>query len=279
VKGYIGIRQDFGRYSGSLDPGCNFYCCFYADVSSINMRVRMMEHETATKTLDNVTIDVKTAILYKVIPEKVQDAFYKLQNIESQMASYVEDVVRSQLPLKELDHAYACKGTMASAIHKSLSKNMEQFGIMIDKILVTDLRPDRNVVDAMNAINMQKRNRAAAEQKAEAEKILVVKNAEAEMEAKRLSGVGMAKMRTAITNGFKESIDGMKKDTNMTSHDVIEMMLVCQYLDTLKDFSVKGRGSVMIPNNGGGVENDVRMGFVTAGMVKTEPTPHPPPPR
>merc|ERR1712230_75522 len=105
------------------------------------------------------------------------------------------------------------------------------------KVLIVDLQPDANVMRAMNEIETQKRQRAAAQEKAEAEKILRVKEAEADMESKHLSGVGVAKMRMAITNGCKESIETMTEMTELKPHDVVHMMLVTQYLDTLKDFA------------------------------------------
>ena len=70
--------------------------------------------------------------------------------------------------------------------------------------------------------------------KAEAEKILAVKAGEADAETKYLSGVGVARMRTAITDGFRESITGMSDSCGLKASEVVNMMLVTQYLDVLK---------------------------------------------
>ena len=62
---------------------------------------------------------------------------------------------------------------------------------------------DLQVVEAMNQINAERRLRLAAEEKAEGNKILVIKAAEADAESKYLSGVGLAKRRSAIIAGLK----------------------------------------------------------------------------
>lgn len=54
---------------------------------------------------------------------------------------------------------------------------MEKYGYQILQSLVTDLEPDGRVRQAMNEINASKRLKEAAWEKAEADKILVVKSA------------------------------------------------------------------------------------------------------
>ncbi len=83
-------------------------------------------------------------------------------------------------------------------------------GLRIVSALVTEMAVDSSVLRAMNEINASRRLREAAAERAEAEKILRVKAAEAEAEAKELSGKGTARMRQAITEGFKGSIQSMR---------------------------------------------------------------------
>jgi hypothetical protein len=109
---------------------------------------------------------------------------------------------------------------------------MQPYGYNIVNVLITDLEPERSVVDAMNAINAARRNREASVEKAEADKVLAIKAAEADAEAKYLSGAGIAKMRTAITQGFKNSIDDMS-ECGMNVKDTVHLMLVTQYVALL----------------------------------------------
>lgn len=103
------------------------------------------------------------------------------------------------------------------------------------EVLITDIKPEASILAAMNKINAQRRRRAAALEKGEAEKFLKIKASEAEAEAKRLAGVGMAGMRTAMAYGYLDSIQFMT-NSGMTEAEALQMMLMTQYLDTLKDW-------------------------------------------
>jgi hypothetical protein len=86
-----------------------------------------------------------------------------------------------------------------SALCTQLTVSMETFGLAIIQTLLTDISPDGKVKAAMNEINAATRLRSAATQKAEADKIRIVKAAEADAEAKFLSGQGIARQRQVCT--------------------------------------------------------------------------------
>lgn len=78
------------------------------------------------------------------------------------------------------------------------------------------------------------RLRMAATEKAEAEKILQIKRAEGEAESKYLSGVGIARQRQAIVDGLRDSVIGFSVNVpGTTAKDVMDMVLVTQYFDTI----------------------------------------------
>src|SRR5690554_2212574 len=113
---------------------------------------------------------------------------------------------------------------------------MKSYGYFIHQALIIDLAPDSKVKASMNEINASQRLREAAREKAEAEKILQVKAAEAEAEAKYLSGVGVARQRKAIVDGLRESITEFSgQATGTTPKDVMDLLLLTQYFDMLRD--------------------------------------------
>ena len=102
-------------------------------------------------------------------------------------------------------------------------------------MLVTDIIPDAKVKSAMNDINAAQREQVAANARGEAEKILVVKKAEAEAESKALQGQGIANQRRAIIEGLRGSIEEFQKAVGGASaQEVMQLVLVTQYFDTLK---------------------------------------------
>merc|ERR1711939_951674 len=186
------------------------------------------------------------------------------------------DVVRSEVPLRTLDEAYASKEEVATAVRSALQHEMKRYGYEIVNALVTDLQPDANVLKAMNQIEAQRRMRMAAQEKAEAEKILVVKAAEADAEAKELSGQGVARQRKAIVDGLKESVVQFNEGVIGTSPaDVMQLMMVTQYLDMLKDVGLQSKSTVFIPHAPGAVadvQQQMRQGFLEANAVSMAQT-------
>jgi regulator of protease activity HflC (stomatin/prohibitin superfamily) len=253
------VVERFGKFNKIASAGLGFKIPVIDRISGrISLRVRQLDVRVETKTKDNVFVFVVVSVQYFVIPDKIQDAFYKLQNTEAQITSYVYDVVRARVPSIILDDVFETKDDIAQAVKLELEQIMDDFGYGIVKTLVTDIDPDANVKLSMNKINAAQRMRVAAVEEAEADKIRVVKAAEAEAESKALSGKGIADQRTAIVNGLKESVTDFQSDVQGTSpHDVMNLVLMTQYFDTLKDVGLASNSNtIMIPHSPSGM-NDI----------------------
>lgn len=267
----MGIVESLGKFSRTLKPG--FSClvpCIENHVGSVSTRVQQLDVGCETKTKDNVFVQMVVSVQYTPLgsEQSFYDAFYKLTAPEAQMRSYVEDIVRSSVPKLILDDVFLVKEEIASDVKNSLSESMSSFGYEIVETLVTDVRPDRKVREAMNDINAQRRLRVAAQDKAEAEKLLIVKAAEADAESKYLAGLGVARQRAAIVNGLRESVVSFSHEVEgTTSAQVMDMMVLTQYFDMLRDVGTKGSTTMVMAQNPGAmadVARELRGGFLTA---------------
>merc|ERR1712176_1695561 len=212
-------------------------------------RVEQNDVFVETKTKDNVFVLVKVSVQQQVIPEQAESAIYKLANVSAQIDSYVSDVIRSSVPKMNLDEAFEEKDKISSAVNDALTKSMHEYGFQIIKALVTELKPSQDVMNSMNEINKQKRLRDAAMMASEAEKIRVVKKAEADCEAARLQGEGIAKQREAIVDGLKRSVTSGTSE-QLSTDKVAELLLITQYFETLKEIGANSKASsVFIPHN------------------------------
>jgi regulator of protease activity HflC (stomatin/prohibitin superfamily) len=120
-------------------------------------------------------------------------------------------------------------------VKQELDADMATFGFEIVNVLVTDIVPDAKVKSAMNDINAAQREQVAANARGEAEKILVVKKAEAEAESKALQGQGIANQRKAIIEGLRGSIEQFRSAVaDVTTSEVMQLVMVTQYFDTIK---------------------------------------------
>jgi len=233
----VGVIEKWGKYSRLVQPGLNVVMCPMEQmVGRLSFRVQQLDVRVETKTLDNVFLTAVVSVQYQILKEKVYDAFYALTNPAQQITAHVYDVMRSQLPTLELDAVFEAKEELALAVKSALSETMSAFGYQILQTLITDLDPDQRVKNAMNEINSSKRLKYAVAERAEGDKILQVKSAEAEAEAKYLSGVGVAKQRKAIVDGLKSSIvdfsDGVK---GSSTKEVMDLLLLTQYFDMVRD--------------------------------------------
>src|SRR6204780_4523562 len=232
----VAVITRFGRFLRVANAGLNWKMPFIDSVAGmISLRVNQISLTMETKTKDNVFVTIPISVQNRVRPEKVYDAFYKWPKPIEQIQSYVEQVILGHVPGMTLDEVFASQSSIAAAVKKELDVDMSAFGYEIVNVLVTDIVPDAKVKSAMNDINAAQREQVAATARGEADKILVVKKAEAEAESKALQGQGMANQRKAIVEGLQASIEQFQKAVERaTSKDVMQLVLVTQYFDTLK---------------------------------------------
>jgi regulator of protease activity HflC (stomatin/prohibitin superfamily) len=267
------VVQNFGKFARVALPGLNFKLPFVETVAGrINLRVQQLDVKVETKTEDNVFVHVIVAVQYHVLQEKVYEAFYKLSDAGTQITAFVFDVVRARVPRIKLDDVFEKKDEIADAVKNELAHVMEDFGYSIVKALVTDIEPDHKVKEAMNEINAAQRLRVAAMEKGEAERILRVKSAEAEAQSKALQGKGIADQRKAIVEGLRESVDTFQRGVpGATAQDVMNLVLMTQYFDTLKELGTGGRSStILIPHSPGALTDlteQIRTAMITADQV------------
>ncbi len=248
----VAIIERFGKFLRVAHPGLRFKLPFIDIVSGrVNLRLTQLDVSVETKTKDDVFVHILTSVQYRVLPDKIYESFYTLDNVEGQIEAFIFDVVRARVPNIKLDDVFSKKDEIADTVREELKEVMNEFGYDIIKALVTDINPDAKVKAAMNEINESQRLRVAAMERGEAEKILKVKQAEGEAESKILQGKGMAGQRKAIIDGLKDSISEFHGAIQNTDpKDVMTLILMAQYFDTLKELGHNGKSNtILIPHS------------------------------
>lgn len=244
--------ERLGKYNRIATSGFNLIIPFIErNAGVVNLRVQQLDVDVETKTLDDVFVGLKISVQFQVKSERVRQAFYSLDDPRLQISSYVFDDVRSEVPKLDLDDVFAKKEDIAMAVAENLRAAMEEYGFRIVKTLITDIDPDDRVKVAMNNINAAKRNKYAALEEAEGEKIRIVKKAEAHAESTRLSGQGIAQQRLEIVRGFKESVEDFQRSLKDVTHEeVMQFVLLTQYFDTLNNVGSNSKNtSILIPHS------------------------------
>jgi regulator of protease activity HflC (stomatin/prohibitin superfamily) len=280
---HAGIVQRLGKFSRIAAPGLNFKIPLLDNVvRRLSLQVEQLDVEVETKTKDNVFVKIPISVQYKVDPEKVYDAFYKLSDPIKQIESFVYNVILGHVPKMTLDETFEQQAQIAIDVKNSLDESMHEFGYNIVKALITDIVPDDKVKAAMNDINAAAREREATVSRAETEKLLLVKKAEAEAESKRLQGEGIANQRKAIVAGLRESVQSFSASVEGASpKDAMAMVLLTQYFDMMKEVAGSNRSNtVMMPHTPNALadlfaqfRNAIISGNTATGAASGEPPP------
>jgi regulator of protease activity HflC (stomatin/prohibitin superfamily) len=271
----LAVIERLGRFARIAEPGLRYHIPFVEGVRGrVSLRVLQMDVHVETKTRDNVFVNLVTSVQYRVLDSKVFEAFYMLESPKDQIQSFVFDAVRAQVPNMPLDDVFAKKDDIANVVKADLIEQMNMFGFEIIKVLVTDIQPDSNVKHAMNEINTAQRLRIAAQEKGEAEKVIRVKQAEAEAEASVLHGKGLAGQRHAIIEGLRSSVEDMMGTVKgVTPESVMEIVMLTQYLDMLKELGASSQSSVIFvpntPQHVGDLGSQIRETLFASDMIKT----------
>jgi len=252
----VGLIESCGRFTGAARPGCHCLVPCRDQIAGV-VSLRLQEHQCTieSKTKDNVFVNVRLTLQYQILPEKVESAFYTLSNPIYQIEAYIFNSIRGKIPLYNLDDLFSERSTIAKQLKEEVDQQMDQYGYEIMSALITEIEPARAVRDAMNAIQMNQRLKSAALDEAEGKKLRVIKAAEADSEAKRLSGVGLAEQRKAIVAGLQQSIEQFQEGVqDLSSDDVMSLLLLNQYFDTLKEVAATSTGSTLFLNHAGGLD-------------------------
>ena len=228
------ILERFGRFHSIRHSGLQIKIPLIDQISGrLSLKIQQLYVIIETKTLDDVFVRLKVSVQYKVIREKVYEAYYKLDYPHDQITSYVFDVVRAEVPKMKLDDVFVKKDDIAIAVKAELNDAMSDYGYDIIKTLVTDIDPDAQVKSAMNRINASEREKIAAQYEGDAQRIMIVEKAKAEAESKRLQGQGIADQRREIARGLEESVEVLNK-VGINSQEASALIVVTQHYDTLQ---------------------------------------------
>jgi len=274
----VAIVQRLGKFARIAGPGLNWKTPYLETVvQRMSMKVQQFEVQVETKTQDNVFVQIPVSIQYKVIPEGVESAFYKLSDPVKQIESMVYNVVLGHVPKMKLDDTFLNQADIASDLRDNLDASMKEYGYSIVKVLISDIVPDQKVKAAMNDINAAQREREATVSRAETNKLLLVKQAEAEAESKRLQGEGIANQRKAIIAGLKDSVEDFAKTVpGSTPQDVMQLVLMTQYFDTLKEVAANDHTNTILiphtPNTLTDIFSQIRNAIIAGSELTKHPT-------
>ena len=268
------VVERFGKFVYVRQSGLQIKIPIIDNVAGrLSLRIQQLDVVVETKTKDDVFVKLKVSVQFKVIKDKVYDAFYKLDNPADQITSFIFDVVRAEVPKLILDDVFIKKDDVAIAVKSEIQEAMTEYGFQIIKTLVTDIDPDAQVKESMNRINASEREKVAAQFEGEAQKILIVEKAKAEAESKRLQGQGIADQRREIARGLEDSVKVLN-GVDINSQEASALIVVTQHYDTLQSVGAEANSNlILMPNSpqaGSEMLNNMVASFTASNQIGEE---------
>lgn len=287
-QGYIGVITMFGKYQRIVRPGLNIKIPILEQLyKRISIQNRSVELEFQAVTQDQANVYFKSMLLYAVqnadeeTIKKVAFKFIADRDLMQALVRTIEGNIRSFVATKKQAEVLALRKEIVEYVKVEIDYTLEQWGYHLMDLQINDITFDKAIMDSMSKVVASNNLKAAAENEgqallitktkgAEAEGNAIKIAAEAEREAARLRGQGVALFRQEVARGMTEAAEQMKQanlDTNV--------ILFSMWTEAIKNFAEYGRGNVIfLDGSSEGMEKTMKQ--IQALMVKPAGTEHKP---
>lgn len=243
--------ETLGKFSRVIFPGPNLVVPIIENIGRrVNLSTMSLDFSILAITSDKVNISIDTALIYGVIKERVYEAAYSLDNPVNTIKALVENTIRAFVATQTHEEVIRSRNEMTEYLIMHLTAKMQEFGYYIDSFQFRDINLPKEITEAMSRVVASKRLQEAAQNEAEAEYIRTVKIAEGQKQTRLLQGEGLALERKAIIDGLAESIQGLKNSTGVSSQSVMMLVMMNQYMDTMRSIAKDSSTKTVFVNPG-----------------------------
>lgn len=279
-QGYIGVITMFGKYRRIARPGLNMKIPILESVArKVSIQNRSVELEFQAVTADQANVYFKSMLLYSVqnadeeTIKKVAFKFFADKDLMQALIRTIEGNIRSFVATKKQAEILGLRKEIVEYVKAEIDHTLETWGYHLQDLQINDITFDKLILDSMSKVVASNNLKAAAENEGQALLITKTKaaeadgnaikiSAEAEKEAARLRGQGVALFRKEVAAGMTEAAEQMKQanlDTNV--------ILFSMWTEAIKNFAEYGKGNVIfLDGSSQGMENTMKQ--IQALMVK-----------
>lgn len=257
-QGFINVVTMFGKYQRILKPGLNFKIPFLEQIyKRISIQNRSVELEFQAVTADQANVYFKSMLLYAVqnadeeTIKRVAFKFISDRDLMQALTRTIEGSIRSFVATKRQAEILGLRKEIVEFVKDQIDHSLEEWGYHLLDLQINDITFDQAIIDSMSKVVASNNLKAAAENEgqallitktkaAEAEGNAIKISAEAEKEAARLRGQGVALFREEVARGMSEAAEQMKRanlDTNV--------ILFSMWTEAIKNFAEVGKGNII----------------------------------
>ena len=236
----VKIIERVGKFNRIAVAGISFKIPLIEYIAGeLDLRIQELKESVMAKSSDNVFVNIPVKVQFRIITEKVKDAFYVLSDSTEQIKSYIVNIVRSTASEMDMEQVFKSKDFFETKVKEHLNEKFNSFGFEIVNVLVDNPIPAEEVIRAFDRVISSKRLKEAAENEAEAIRIKTVAGARAEAESLTLKAKAYVEQRKTIAEGMAKITD---------DEALLNYLVGIDWRDTVRDASKNG-SVVMIPVN------------------------------
>ncbi len=257
-QGTIAITTIFGKFRRILRPGLNFKIPFIEKVfKKISVQNRSSELGFQAVTIDQANVNFTAMLLYSVInsdEETIKNVAFKFvdeRNFMQALVRSVEGSVRAFVATKKQSEVLILRRDIVEAVKDQLDSTLENWGYHLIDLQLNDITFDEEVMRSMAKVVASNNLKSAAENEgqallitrtkaAEAEGNFIKISAQAEKDASRLKGEGIALFRQEVAKGMA----GAAKEMSEAKLDS-SLILFSMWTEAVKNFAQEGKGNVI----------------------------------
>ncbi|MBA4258573.1 MAG: SPFH domain-containing protein [Sediminibacterium sp.] len=283
-QGTIAVITMFGKYRRILMPGLNFKIPILEQVyKTVSIQNRSVELEFQAVTVDQANVYFKSMLLYSVINQDEQTIknvafkFISEKDLMQALIRTVEGSIRAFVATKKQAEILLLRREIVEDVKQQIDKSLEEWGYHLQDLQINDITFDQVIMESMSRVVASNNLKAAAENEgqallitktkgAEAEGNAIKIAAEAEREAARLRGMGVALFRQEVAKGMSQAAEEMKQanlDTNV--------ILFSMWTEAIKNFAEIGKGNVIfLDGSPEGMQDNMRQIMAMMKMKEIE---------
>jgi regulator of protease activity HflC (stomatin/prohibitin superfamily) len=265
------VIEFLGKYSRMMNAGFNIKIPLLERVANnVSLRQQNFAIDGRYPSADKVIVDVSTNLIYVVdsSDEGIKKYTYVVENRNQSIGAIVENSLRTYMAKETHEGILEKKEELAIHIQNDLEKQFTEWGMNIKSFQITNVNFPVTITNAMSEVVASMQLRKAAENKGEATKIQAIKEAEAEKERKRLQGEGVAQEREAIAKGLEQSIMTLQKVSNQNPKEIMAILSLTQYLDTLKTVGSSSNSKVIFMDTSVGKTSDLMKDLIASQEIR-----------